>query len=180
MTFRFDNYIVCTERKEESLNEQIALPQKIISGKPSNYIWQYKARSFVTFQLFAMRFSTTQKFHNIFNNIFDMIDFIEILKAFSGKKLEQKKEYILNKQIIRSGTAICALISEAKFAQSRADFLNKLMVALKEANETQYWINLLYDTEYISKPMYYSILKDNKEIVGLLVSITKTLKNKSI
>jgi len=96
MTFRFDNYIVYTERKEESLNEQIALPQKIISGKPSNYIWQYKARSFVTFQLFAMRFSTTQKFHNIFNNIFDMIDFIEILKAFSGKKLEQKKEYILN------------------------------------------------------------------------------------
>jgi len=92
----------------------------------------------------------------------------------------EKKEYILNKQIIRSGTAICALISEAKFAQSRADFLNKLMVALKEANETQYWINLLYDTEYISKPMYYSILKDNKEIVGLLVSITKTLKNKSI
>ena len=91
MTFRFDNYIVCTERKEESLNEQIALPQKIISGKPSNYIWQYKTRSFMTFQLFAMRFSTTQKFHEIFNNIFDMIDFIEILKAFSGKKLEQKK-----------------------------------------------------------------------------------------
>ncbi|KYJ86168.1 four helix bundle protein [Sulfurovum riftiae] len=92
----------------------------------------------------------------------------------------EKKEYVLNKQIIRSGTAICALISESKFAQSRADFLNKLMIALKEANETQYWINLLHDTEYISKPMHHSLLKDNKELVGLLVSITKTLKNKSI
>jgi len=90
---------------------------------------------------------------------------------------KEKKEYILNKQIIRSGTAICALVSESKFAQSRADFLNKLMIALKEANETQYWINLLYDTEYISKQMYNSLLSDCRELVGLLVSITKTLKN---
>ena len=93
---------------------------------------------------------------------------------------KEKKEYILNKQIIRSGTAICALVSEAKFAQSRADFLNKLMIALKEANETQYWINLLYDTDYLSKQMYESLLHDNKELVSLLVSITKTLKNKVI
>ena len=92
-----------------------------------------------------------------------------------------KKEYILSKQILRSGTAICALVSESKFAQSRADFLNKLMVALKEANETQYWINLLYDTEYISEPMHDSLLKDSKELVKLLVSITKTIKkNKGI
>jgi len=92
----------------------------------------------------------------------------------------EKKEYILNKQIIRSGTAICALVSESKFAQSRADFLNKLMVALKEANETQYWINLLYDTEYLSKQMHDSLLRDSKELVSLLVSITKTLKNNGI
>ena len=92
-----------------------------------------------------------------------------------------KKEYILSKQILRSGTAICALVSESKFAQSRADFLNKLMVALKEANEAQYWINLLYDTDYISEPMHNSLLKDNKELVKLLVSITKTIKkNKGI
>jgi four helix bundle protein len=89
-----------------------------------------------------------------------------------------KREYILSKQILRSGTAIGALVSESKFAQSRADFLNKLMVALKEANETQYWINLLYDTHYISQQMHSSILQDNKELVGLLVSITKTLKTK--
>jgi four helix bundle protein len=90
----------------------------------------------------------------------------------------EKKEYILSKQIIRSGTAICALVSESKFAQSRADFLNKLMIALKEANETQYWINLLYDTQYISKKMFDSLLSDIKELVSLLVSITKTLKNR--
>ena len=93
---------------------------------------------------------------------------------------KEKKEYILNKQIIRSGTAICALVSESKFAQSRADFLNKLMVALKEANETQYWINLLYDTDYLSKQMHDSLLNDSKELVSLLVSITKTLKNNGI
>ncbi len=93
---------------------------------------------------------------------------------------EEKKEYILKKQIIRSGTAICALVSESKFAQSRVDFLNKLMIALKEANETQYWINLLYDTDYISKKMYDSLLKDSKELVSLLVSITKSLKNRGI
>ncbi len=92
---------------------------------------------------------------------------------------KEKKEYILNKQIIRSGTAICALVSESKFAQSKADFLNKLTVALKEANETQYWISLLYDTDYISKPMHDSLLEDSKELVKLLVSITKTIKQKN-
>jgi len=93
---------------------------------------------------------------------------------------KEKKEYILNKQIIRSGTAICALVSESKFAQSKADFLNKLMIALKEANETQYWINLLYDTNYITQQMHASLLKDSRELVSLLVSITKTLKDKGI
>ncbi|HEY9189441.1 MAG TPA: four helix bundle protein [Sulfurovum sp.] len=90
---------------------------------------------------------------------------------------DEKKEYILSKQVIRSGTAIGALVSESKFAQSRADFMNKLMIALKEANETQYWINLLHDTDYISKQMFDSLLIDIKEIVSLLVSITKTIKN---
>ena len=90
----------------------------------------------------------------------------------------EKKEYILSKQIIRSGTAIGALVSESKFAQSTADFMNKLMIALKEANETQYWINLLYDTNYITEKMFNSLLSDIKELVSLLVSITKTIKNK--
>ncbi len=91
---------------------------------------------------------------------------------------KEKKEFILGKQIMRSGTAICALVSESKFAQSRADFQNKLMVALKEANETRYWIDLLHDTDYITAPMHDSLMSDCKKITALLVSITKTIKSK--
>ena len=92
----------------------------------------------------------------------------------------EKKEYVLSKQILRSGTSIGALVSESKYAQSRADFINKLMIALKEANETQYWINLLFDTNFISKEMHKSLFSDIDEIISLLVSITKTIKNKGI
>ncbi len=88
----------------------------------------------------------------------------------------EKKEYVLSRQILRSGTAIGALVSESKLAQSRPDFLNKLMVALKKANETKYWINLLHDTQYITKQMFESLLCDIKELIGLLVSITKSIK----
>jgi len=92
----------------------------------------------------------------------------------------EKKEYILSKQILRSGTAIGALVSESKFAQSRADFMNKLMISLKEANETHYWINLLFDTHFISKEMHQSLFADIDELISLLVSITKTIKDKGI
>jgi len=92
----------------------------------------------------------------------------------------EKKEYILSKQIIRSGTSVGALVSESKYAQSRADFINKLMIALKEANETQYWVNLLHDTEYITHTMHESLYSDINEIISLLVAITKTIKNKGI
>lgn len=70
---------------------------------------------------------------------------------------KEKQEYVLSKQLLRSGTAIGALVSEGKFAQSKADFINKMHVALKEANETKYWINLLYDSKFISAKMYESI-----------------------
>lgn len=93
---------------------------------------------------------------------------------------KEKKEYILSKQILRSGTSIGALVSESKYAQSRADFINKLMVSLKEANETQYWINLLFDTNFISKEMHKSLFADIDELISLLVSITKTIKTKGI
>ncbi|MFT7880807.1 MAG: four helix bundle protein [Sulfurimonas sp.] len=93
---------------------------------------------------------------------------------------KEKKEYILSKQILRSGTSIGALISESKFAQSKADFMNKLMISLKEANETQYWINLLFDTDYINEQMHHSIYADIDELIKLLVSITKTIKYKGI
>lgn len=89
----------------------------------------------------------------------------------------QKQEFILSKQLLRSGTAIGALVKESEFAQSRKDFLNKLYIALKEANETQYWLELLHETEYITKTEFDSISNDCIELIKLLVSITKTLKN---
>jgi len=87
------------------------------------------------------------------------------------------KEYILSKQLLRSGTAIGALVKESQYAQSKADFLNKLMIALKEANETKYWIELLWKSNYIDDKMYKSIEPDIVELLKLLISITKTLKN---
>ncbi len=88
----------------------------------------------------------------------------------------EKKEYILTKQLIRSGTAIGALIKESEFAQSRKDFLNKLYISLKEANETQYWLELLVETHYFSKEEFDSLSYDCLELIKLLVAITKKLK----
>ncbi len=90
----------------------------------------------------------------------------------------QKKEYVLSKQLLRSGTAIGALIMEGEHAQSKADFLNKMNVALKEANETKYWLMLLHDTGYIDDRTFEAFLPDIKEILRLLVSIVKTTKNR--
>lgn len=88
----------------------------------------------------------------------------------------EKKEYILSKQLMRSGTAIGALIKESEFAQSRKDFLNKLYIALKEANETQYWLEILFETDYFLKEAFDSLSYDCLELIKLLVSITKKLK----
>ncbi len=88
----------------------------------------------------------------------------------------EKKEYILSKQIIRSGTAIGALIKEAEFGQSKPDFINKLYVALKEANETEYWIMLLKDTDYLNQNEFESIVEECRELIKMLVSSIKTLK----
>ena len=101
---------------------------------------------------------------------------IRIVKLFKYLKNEHN-EYVLSKQLLRSGTAIGALAREAEFAQSRADFINKLSIGLKEANETDYWIDLLYDTGYINKVMHQDIKKDVKELISLLVSIVKSTKN---
>lgn len=89
---------------------------------------------------------------------------------------ESKKEFVLSKQLLRSGTAIGALISESEFAQSKADFINKLHVAVKEANETKYWLLLLSETEYITPAEYESVKKDNEELLKLLVASIKTAK----
>ena len=90
---------------------------------------------------------------------------------------EQQQEFILSKQVLRSGTAIGALIRESEFAQSKADFINKLNIALKEANETDYWLNLLKDSEYISLTAFTSMENDCDELIALLVSSIKTVKN---
>ena len=90
--------------------------------------------------------------------------------------IAEKKEYVLSKQILRSGTSIGALVKEAEHAQSKADFLNKMNVALKEANETEYWLMLLKDSKYIEEKSFDSIHEENVEIIKLLASIVKSLK----
>ncbi|CAN5380042.1 four helix bundle protein [soil metagenome] len=89
---------------------------------------------------------------------------------------EEKKEYVLSKQVLRSGTAIGALIREAEFGQSRADFRSKMSIALKEANETDYWLNLLKDTDYLNDKMFQSISNDCLELIKILVATVKTTK----
>ena len=86
------------------------------------------------------------------------------------------KEYGMINQVFRSGTAIGALVSEAAYAQSPADFINKLSVALKECNETLYWLNILKDTEYLNEEEFESISKDCQELLALLIASIKTTK----
>ena len=88
----------------------------------------------------------------------------------------EKKEYVLSKQVLRSGTAIGALVREAEHAESKADFTHKMSIALKEANETLYWLDLLHETDYLTDPSHTSIHADSEELIKLLVSIVKTSK----
>ena len=88
----------------------------------------------------------------------------------------EKKVYVLSKQLLRSGTSIGALIKEGEHAQSKADFLNKMNIALKEANETQYWIELLRDSGYLSSEESLSIYDNANELIRLLASIVKSTK----
>ena len=91
------------------------------------------------------------------------------------------KEYGMLNQVLRSGTAIGALVSEAVYAQSAADFISKLSIALKECNETLYWLNILHDMEYISHEQFDSMANDCQELLALLISSIKTTKqNKEI
>ena len=90
----------------------------------------------------------------------------------------EKKEFVLSRQLLRSGTAIGALAREAEQAESKADFVHKMAVALKEANETEYWILLLYETGYLTTNKAESIINDNKELMKLLTSIITTTKQR--
>lgn len=86
-------------------------------------------------------------------------------------------EYVLSKQLLRSGTAIGALVRESEHAESKADFIHKLSIALKETNETDYWLELLSQSKYINEIEYDSIKADTEEVIKLLVSIIKTSKS---
>ena len=99
---------------------------------------------------------------------------IRIVRLY--KILYERKEFVLSKQMLRSGTAIGALLKEAEHAQSKADFISKVNIALKEANETEYWIMLLKETDYLSEKEYESIIEDCRELIKLTVSIVKTSK----
>ena len=90
---------------------------------------------------------------------------------------KDKNEYVLSKQLLRSGTSIGANVSEGERAQSKADFYAKMSIALKEANETYYWLKLLYETDYLTEKEFLSVENDVNELISLLVSICKTTQN---
>lgn len=100
---------------------------------------------------------------------------IDIIKTYKYL-CDEKKEFVLSKQCLRSWTAIGALIREAEFAQSKADFINKMSIALKEANETQYRLELLQESEYISKELFDNLYSKVTECIKILVTSVKTAK----
>jgi len=94
--------------------------------------------------------------------------------------LKNQREFILSKQLLRSGTSIGAMIRESEFGQSKADFINKLSIALKEANETGYWLSLLHDTCLIEDELYHVISPKCRELIRLLAASVKTLNTSRI
>ena len=90
---------------------------------------------------------------------------------------DEKREFVLSKQVLKSGTSIGANVKEAQVAQSKKDFLAKMYIAYKEANETEYWLELLFESGYLEEKNFRSIYGDNKEILKLLVAITKTVSS---
>lgn len=94
------------------------------------------------------------------------------------KKLTENKEFVMSKQLLRRGTAVGALIREAEFAQSKPDFISKLSIALKEANETHYWLELLHQTHYMGDDRFRTYSEQSHELVSMLVASIKTSKLK--
>ena len=101
---------------------------------------------------------------------------LRVIKAYKFLS-DEKREFVLSKQMLRGGTAIGALVREAEQAQSKADFINKMNIALKEANETEYWLMLLKDSDYIDEKSFNSIHRDCAEVIKLLISIVRTTKD---
>ncbi len=106
------------------------------------------------------------------------LDFAVRIVSFYKYLCTDKKEFVLSKQILRSGTSIGANVRESKNAQTDPDYLSKMNIALKEADETQYWLEVLFRSELITEQEYKSLDEDLKEIIAILVSIVKKLKKK--
>ena len=104
---------------------------------------------------------------------------IRIIKLYNYLT-KDKKEFVMSNQVLRSGTSIGANISESVFAQSRMDFVSKMSIALKEASETRYWLELLSATEYISEKEFESIVDDVNKIIGTLVNIVNSTKKNNV
>ena len=100
---------------------------------------------------------------------------VRIVKLYQYLQ-NDKKEYVLSKQLLRSGTSIGANVKEGVRGQSKADFAAKMSIALKEASETEYWLELLHETGYINESEFQSIIPDCVELLKLLTSIIKTAK----
>ena len=100
---------------------------------------------------------------------------IRIVRLYSYLR-EEKREYIMSKQLLRSGTSIGANLAEAECAISSADFLSKVYVALKEVMETLYWLEILKETDYLSDEQYLSLQADAEELRRMLSSTTKTMQ----
>jgi len=103
---------------------------------------------------------------------------VRIVNLFNYLK-DNRLEYVMSKQLLRSGTSIGANVRESVYAQSQADFKTKMYIALKEANESAYWLEILEDTKYLTPPQAKSMLDDCNELIKILASITKTLNDKS-
>lgn len=103
---------------------------------------------------------------------------LRIIKAYQYL-VDEKKEYVLSKQMLRSGTSIGANVKEAVRAQSKPDFISKMSIALKEASETEYWIELLGDSGYLSPQSAQSLTADCVELIKLLTSIVKSAKGRA-
>ncbi len=98
---------------------------------------------------------------------------IRIIRMYQYLSIE-KKEFVLSKQVLRSGTSIGANVREGIRAQSKADFRSKMNIALKEASETEYWLELLHETDYMEDEQFESIRNDAVELIKLLTSIVKS------
>ena len=102
---------------------------------------------------------------------------VRIVKLY-GYLCEEKREYVMSKQLLKSGTSIGANVKEAVYAQSRKDFVSKMSIALKEASETEYWLELLGRTTYLTDEQYQSLQDDCGELAKMLIAIVRSSKEK--